>query len=134
MKKPFLYILLLVSIAIASCHEAMVEPTDAPKAALKAALDALHSDDLDTYLQSVDFSTEMDSLQLVCMKAVLSQHAEEQAAEGVSVQKVEMVDAVMESDSVCTVYYQQSYSGGASDVLSQKMVRQGDTWKIRLRN
>lgn len=98
------------------------------------ALEALNQEDYDTYLKHVDFGAEMDSAQEASMRDALKQHLEWQRSEYASVMSIDIVDAKMRGDSICTVYYQYTFADGKKEVSSQKMVRQGEVWKIRLRN
>lgn len=117
-----------------ACHEAIVEPTDAPKEALKVALDALCNDDIDGYLAYVDFGAEMDSAQEKSLRSVIRLHKQWQQAEHSSVASIDIVDAVMKGDTVCTVFYQYLYADSVKEIASQKMVRKDGVWKLRLRN
>ncbi|MBQ6965959.1 MAG: hypothetical protein IJP82_09790 [Bacteroidaceae bacterium] len=126
------YLLVIGLSCLVSCQEKTFE--EAAKETLKGALEALNRDDYDAYLQYVDFGTEMDSAQEVFMRNVLKQHLGWQRAERAAVVSIDMIDAQMQSDSVYTVYYQYTFADSTKEVASQKMVRHGEKWKIRLRN
>lgn len=119
-------------LCLSSCHELTLE--EKAKATLKEALEALNRDDHDVYLKSVDFGTEMDSVQEAVMRDALRQHLEWQRKERPAVVSIDMVDSKMHGDSICTVYYQYTFADSTKEVASQKMVRYGEEWKIRLRN
>lgn len=117
-------------LCLLSCQD----PAREPEGALQMALEALNREDYDTYLQHVDFGVEMDSAQEAFMRDALKQHLEWQRSKYAAVVGIDIVDAKMRGDSICTVYYQYTFADGKKEVSSQKMVRQGEVWKIRLRN
>ena len=119
-------------VCLASCREKTAD--EAAKAALKEALEALNREDYDAYLQHVDFGIAMDSTRQAMMRQVLRQHVGWRQSERAAVAAIEMVDAQMQGDSVCLVYYQYTFADSTKEVASQKMVRQGEEWKLRLRN
>ena len=101
---------------------------------LKEALEALEKDDHEAYLKHVDWGGEMDAVQTAYMKDVLRQHLGWRRSERAAVVSIDMIDAKMEGDTICTVYYQYAFADGTKEVVAQKMVRSGEDWKIRLRN
>lgn len=101
---------------------------------LKEALEALNKDDHEAYLKYVDMGEEMDPAKTAYMKDVLRQHLGWRRSERPAVVAIDMIDSQMEGDSICTVYYQYTFSDGTNEVGAQKMVRYGEAWKIRLRN
>lgn len=117
-------------LCLAACQEKSVGPTYA----LQEALEALNREDYDTYLQHVDFGTTMDSTQQATMRQVLRQHLGWRQSERAAVVGINMVEAKMLGDSICTVYYQYTFADSTKEVASQKMVRHGEIWKLRLRN
>ena len=119
-------------MCLTACHEYTAE--EAAQQVLKEALEALEKNDQDAYLQCVDFGADMDSAQTAYMKNVLRQHVGWRQSERAAVISIDMVDAQMQGDSICTVYYQYSFADGTKEVGAQKMIRYGEEWKIRLRN
>lgn len=119
-------------MCFSSCRELTSE--EKAKETLREALEALNQNDHDAYLQCVDFGTVMDSVQEAVMRDVLRQHLEWRRKERPSVVSIDMVDAKMHGDTICTVYYQYTFADSTKEVASQKMVRYGEDWKIRLRN
>ncbi len=117
-----------------ACHKAMTEPADAPKATLKSALEALNNDDIDAYIGFLDFGADMDSAQEASLRSVVRLHQQWHNTEHQEVKSVDVIDAVMKGDTVCTVYYQYTYSDSVKEVASQKMIRKNGVWKLRLRN
>lgn len=123
-------IILVCLLCLASCEEKEREP----EVVLKNALEALNREDYDAYLQRVDWGVEMDSTQTLYMKQALRQHVGWRRSERAAVVAIDVQDVKMQSDSVCTVYYQYTFADGTNEVSSQKMVRYGEDWKLRLRN
>lgn len=134
MKYLFLIPAFFLMICLASCHDKITLPEDAPKEALKTALDALNSDDYNTYISCVDGGEMMDSIQSKIFIQILRQHQDWLTHEKGTVASVEMIDGKMRGDTVCTVYYQYTYSDSTKEVMSQKMIRREGVWKIRLRS
>lgn len=123
-------IILACLLCLVSCEEKEREP----EVVLKNALEALNREDYDAYLQRVDWGVEMDSTQTLYMKQALRQHVGWRRSERAAVVAIDVQDVKMQSDSVCTVYYQYTFADGTNEVSSQKMVRYGEDWKLRLRN
>ena len=123
-------IILSCLLCLVSCEEKEREP----EVVLKNALEALNREDYDAYLQRVDWGVEMDSTQTLYMKQALRQHMGWRRSERAAVVAIDVQDVKMQSDSVCTVYYQYTFADGTNEVSSQKMVRYGEDWKLRLRN
>lgn len=123
-------IILACLLCLVSCEEKEREP----EVVLKNALEALNREDYDAYLQRVDWGVEMDSTQTLYMKQALRQHVGWRRSERAAVVAIDVQDVKMQGDSVCTVYYQYTFADGTNEVSSQKMVRYGEDWKLRLRN
>lgn len=123
-------IILSCLLCLVSCEEKEREP----EVVLKNALEALNREDYDAYLQRVDWGVEMDSTQTLYMKQALRQHVGWRRSERAAVVAIDVQDVKMQGDSVCTVYYQYTFADGTNEVSSQKMVRYGEDWKLRLRN
>ena len=123
-------IILSCLLCLVSCEEKEREP----EVVLKNALEALNREDYDAYLQRVDWGVEMDSTQMLYMKQALRQHVGWRRSERAAVVAIDVQDVKMQGDSVCTVYYQYTFADGTNEVSSQKMVRYGEDWKLRLRN
>ena len=129
----YAYIVLMFCVlGLTACHNY----TEVEKAqmTLKEALEALEKDDHEAYLKHVDWGGEMDVVQTAYMKDVLRQHVGWRRSERAAVVSIDMIDAKMEGDTICIVYYQYAFADGTQEVGAQKMVRYGDDWKIRLRN
>ena len=126
-----IYIILL-ALCFTACREKT--PEEEAQMTLKEALEALNKDDHEAYLKYVDMGEEMDPAKTAYMKDVLRQHLGWRRSERPAVVAIDMIDAQMEGDSICTVYYQYTFSDGTNEVGAQKMVRYGEAWKIRLRN
>lgn len=116
-----------------SCHENEIKEKGAGEYLLPA-ITALQQNDFDTYLSYTDVADNIDSVQYNLLFTLFCQHQDKQLAERGSVAKVEIVDTKYQSDSVTTVFYKLVYSNKSEEISSQKMVKVGDTWKIRIRN
>ena len=127
-----LHIYILLALCLVSCHE--LTPEEAARETLKEALEALERNDHDAYLKHVDLGADLDSSKTAYMKDVLRQHLGWRREERAAVVSIDMVDAKMQGDSICTVYYQYSFTDGTKEVGAQKMVKYGEEWKLRLRN
>jgi len=128
--KSKLILILGLVLCLVSCEEKEREPD----VVLKNALEALNREDYDAYLQRVDWGVEMDSTQVLYMKQALRQHLGWRRSERAAVVAIDVQDVKMQGDSICMVYYQYTFADGTKEVSSQKMVRYGEDWKIRLRN
>ena len=129
--KRFLPPVFLLLMCLVACSD---KKEQAPETALQTALEALEKEDYDSYLKAVDFGADMDSAQEAYMRDVLRQHLSWRRAKRENIVSIDMVDAIMKGDTVCTVYYQYTYADSTREVASQKMVRKGEVWKLRLRN
>lgn len=125
---------LLSFFFVFACQSGPKTPEDASKAVLEEALEALQAGNYDVYLEHADFGVSLDSLQKASMKSVLRQHQEWKRAERAEVFAVEVIDVHLLNDSVCTAHYQYVFADSTKEVVSQKMVRRGEDWKIRVRN
>lgn len=130
MVKSKLILILGLVLCLVSCEEKEREPD----VVLKNALEALNREDYDAYLQRVDWGVEMDSTQVLYMKQALRQHLGWRRSDRAAVVAIDVQDVKMQGDSICMVYYQYTFADGTKEVSSQKMVRYGEDWKIRLRN
>lgn len=124
----------IVIISMLLCLASCEDKTREPAGALEIALEALNRGDYDTYLQWVDMGSEMDAAQKSMMRHALKQHLEWRRAERAAVASIDMIDTQMQGDTICTVYYQYTFADSTKEVASQKMVKHGETWKLRLRN
>lgn len=134
MRNLQLFCCLLLLFFVTACHLGPKSPEDAAKTVLEEALEALQAGDYDAYLENADFGVSLDSLQIVSVKNVLRQHQEWKRAERAEVLAVEVIDVHLLNDSVCTAHYQYVFADSTKEVVSQKMVRCGEDWKIRVRN
>ena len=134
MKRFLPFFAVLFVVCLTACHEKIVAPEDAPKEALRSALEALNRGDYDTYMSYVDYGVEMDSVRKSYMRNAISQHVGWRTARKASVVAIDMVDAEMEGDSVCTVFYRYTFAAGADEVAVQKMVLNDGEWKLKVRD
>lgn len=134
MKVSQLKVLLAVCVAGLLCLTSCREEPSGPGVALREALEALNRADYDAYLQCVDFGVDMDSARTASMRSVLKQHLAWRQQERPAVADIRVVDTRMQGDTVCFVYYQYVFADSTREVAVQKMVQDGDRWKLRLRN
>ena len=128
--------IMAISVLILSgCNgKKFVDQSEPAREVLMDALTAMEQHDYGRYMQHVDLGEEMDTLQVDFVhKALVQYQSRMEATRGRSVD-VTIIDADMESDTVCSLFYQVTYADSTSEVASQKMVRTNGDWKIRLRN
>ena len=135
MKKIVVFVLtvLIASFAI-SCRDTEVDPKDAPAKAMIDALQKLYAHDYDAYLSCAELDGEDDSVHMELYKQILAQHQEYQYSAKGNVVEFDVVDVKFSGDTVCTVLYQLAFPDSTKEISSQKMVRVGDDWKIKIRN
>lgn len=121
-------------LLLAACFGGEESPAEQAKSVLGEALAALQRHDLEAYMQRADFSDNADSLQYVVILKALAQHQDRKEQQQGTVVRTEMVDARMLGDTVCTVFYQLVYADSTVELSSQKMIKRGKDWKLRLRN
>lgn len=134
MKRLLTYLPVLFAVCLMACHDKIAVPEDAPKEALQNALEALNRGDCDTYLSYVDYGVEMDSVRKSVMCDAIRQHIGWRTARKSSVVAIDVVDAKMSGDTVCSVFYRYTFADGTDEVAVQKMVRRDGEWKLRVRN
>lgn len=133
---PLWAVCISCAVLMSMCRQEPSPATVAGESLLKA-LRALDNDDVDAYLSHVDIGNgtcALDSGQTAYMKDALNQHLGWRRANRRKIVSIDVVNATMLCDSVCTIYYQYTYADSTGEVASQKMVRYGDEWKLRLRN
>lgn len=119
---------------VCGCRTEIADPVDVAKNTLIEALDSLHSHNYGKYISYVDFGEEMSDEQQKVMFHVLCQHQERLEILKGRISSCEIVGVDQESDSVVVLYYEMKFADSTSEVNSQKMVRVGTNWKIRVRN
>ena len=91
-------------------------------------------DNLDAYLQYVDFDGELDSVQFSAVRSMYRQYADFVRQTRGGVTGIDVLDADFESDTVCYVHYQLTFADSSSVTSMQKVILDGEIWKIRSRN
>ena len=134
MQKPLFLLLFLTAATLFVGCGGERTPQEEVKESFMGAMDALNNRRFDEYIDCVDFGCELDSIQKDVFVKTYSQYLERVQHYKGSLQKLEVVDVAFSSDSVCDVYYETLYSDSIAEQHSQKMVRIGDTWKIKARN
>lgn len=134
MRRLSLFILSVSMLTIlGGCNFQENDPAAVPKRVLLEALRHLEAHDYDAYLESVDMRCLTDSLQTDIMLRALSQHQTWQEVKKGKAD-IDIVEATMIGDTVCTVFYQLTYPDSTIEVSSQKMVLYEGQWRIRVRN
>ena len=121
-------------LALSACWSRKELPEDQATSAFLKAFSTLQGGDVEGYMQYVDFGGEMDSLQRSVLCRLLTQHQDLRVRQKGELLGIEAVDAQMQGDTVCTVFCQLTFADSTAELVSQKMVRVGEDWKVRLRN
>jgi len=133
--KKLLYINLVLQVFCAcSCQDENPDPYRSPETALDYALDSLYAHNYDVYIRSVALENGRHVLHEDVMSNLLKQHVQFIEEEKGEVVSCDIVRTDYQTDSLATVYYQLSFSSGATEVSSQKMMCQNGEWKLRIRN
>lgn len=133
--KNFLYIIAML-VLLSSCR-GQDEGLDSEQIAMQTLVDALtaiNSHDYEAYFNTLDLGTDIDSIQQEVIMRTIIQHQDWQDKRKGAVADIKSVNADIICDSVFIVYYQLTFSDSTCEVSSQKMVRHGDIWKLRVRN
>lgn len=130
-----LSVFLLLILPFTSCHEDenVVDETDA-HAVLVAALSSFYSDDVEGYLRYSDFDTQLDSVQVYFISKALHQRCSLIKRDKNGVLSIEPTSDSEQNDSVMNVYYNITYGDNTTESFIQKMKKQGEVWKLRLRH
>lgn len=113
------------------------EPEDItmkPKQDLKSALEAYYDNRLDTFCLCVDYGTELDSIQRQIIRATYQRDVAYTNQTFAGVRAVEPKTVIFESDTVAMVMYDIVYGDQSRESSSQKMIKVGESWKLRVRN
>lgn len=127
-------ILGLMLCTMQSCHEE-VDRTKAPREALQQALNLLVEGQYEDYFNCMDFGMDLDSTQRALFGEAVERQAVLTRELRSGLQGSRVLDAKMQSDSVCTVFFRQYYANGDSIDCAQKMVRNAEgKWLLRLKD
>lgn len=119
----------------AACTGGQPSPEEQVKDFLGQALVSLYiRNDLDAYLQEVDFDGELDSVQSAAVEAMHRQFADYLSQTHGGVTSVDVTGAEFESDSVCYVYYHLSFADSTELPSMHKVVYTDGRWRIKGRN
>ena len=125
-----------VALLSVSCLNSCADdnPYLTPQTALDYALDSLYAHNYGAYIRSVALENGKEVLQSDIMRNLLQQHVEAILEEKGEVIACDVVSVDYQTDSLATAYYQLSFSSGATEVSSQKLVASNGQWKLRIRN
>ena len=113
--------------------EKKTDATIAPRNAMEEALNAFYSNDFSSYVNMVDYGTELDSAERDVVLNIMSQYHERQSAKKGGVSRYEILSVDMPSDSLATVYYDLFFGNDSVEMCSEKMILRNGQWKIRVR-
>lgn len=132
-KSRFIPIIFILAIVL-GCKGEGKDPTEQPKQLLTDVVGMLDAHDYEGCLRYVDAGCELDSSQTAILLLAMKQYQERQEQRKGSVKQVEIVDAKLTTDTLCTVFCKLFFADGTEEVSSQKLVKSDGEWKIRLRN
>lgn len=90
--------------------------------------------DYESYLNDVDYGTDLDTVQQQMLIAMHKQFTDFQQKKHGAVAYVKMTDVSEEADSVCYVHYIVVYADSTQESSMMKVVEEGGEWKIKSRN
>lgn len=132
--KITIFQLLVILVAFTACSGESSSPESAVICSFSEAMSAIESDDFEGYVDRSDFGSDMDSVQRAFLCLALKQHKLKQTEKMGGTGSMSVVEVKFLSDSLCDVFYQLIYADSTKEVSSQRMIKVGDEWKIRLRN
>ncbi len=99
------------------------------------ALTALYiNNDIDEYMQYVDFDGELDSVQQRIVVTMYNQFLDYKRQVMGEVTGVRLIETEYKEDSVQYVHFQVQYADSTTESGMMKVIRDGDGWKVRGRN
>ncbi len=124
-----------LTLVLSGCfNERKISPQDAPKVALQKVLDSLYAGNYDTYINAIYDDTGIGVIPKPIVRKLLRQHVEATSMDKGNVIACSVSDAVFQSDTLATVYYDIVFADSTKENNSQKMVRVGTDWKLVIRN
>lgn len=134
MKRFLPYVMFLLVGCLMACHDKIVAPEDEAKETLRSALEALGNGDYDAYMDCVDYGAAMTPEKRSVMRDVLRQHVGWRTERKGAVASIDIVDAEMDGDSACAVFYRYVYADGTEEMAMQEMVHRDGVWKLKARH
>ena len=122
---------ILLFVILCVCFIACVEESDEVKLQqlVVKSVNALHEGDIDTYLQAVDYGTELDSLHENLIRQMLNRYANHVSRLG-GLELVEANTCTIENDSIARVGYVLAFQNGTRESRIAQLVHKADGWKI----
>lgn len=125
---------LLLTIVPTSCLHRSDNPTEEPRKAMQAALDAQLRGDDDAYIQHIDFALDADSTALPLYRILFLQQKQRMKATRGGLMSAHIDTVRLLSDTVAGVFFTEIYANGDSVPSYHKLVRKQGVWRIRVRN
>lgn len=119
-------------LSLSSCEDK--DPASASRTTLLKAMNKLQKGDVEGYCRYLDFGQELDSLTEAQIAKMWVMHEKINLNTKGEVMAVDVVKVDVVADTLTTVYYKIKYASGNEEVSSDKLVRIGGEWKIRVRN
>ena len=90
--------------------------------------------DYESYMESVDYGTELDTVQTQMILALHRQFADRMEKTHGRVVSVGISDMKAEADTVSFVHYTVTYADSTEQATMMKVVENNGTWRIKSRN
>jgi len=134
MRKGLCIILAVAVLSAVGCRPKADDRTEEPRRIMQQALNEFLRGEYGQFMSRLDFGGDFDSLQeeAVSLAFIRQQQVVREARSGM--QGALVVSAKMQSDSVATVFFREYFANGDSLDCSQKLVRKGGEWRLRMRN
>lgn len=122
-----------VVVYILACVLFLACSTESDEAKLQqfvvTSVTALHEGDIDTYLQAVDYGSELDTLHEQLLRQMLSRYVDNVSRFG-GLEFVEANTCTINNDSVASVGYVLMFKDGTRESRIAQLARLADGWKI----
>lgn len=129
----YAFVLLVLCCCMNACGDSEDQYAQ-PKEDLKNAMDLYYRNSLDSFYMYLDFGEELDTVQRTIIMASYRLHLAQVNNEFQGVKSIEPKLVRVESDTVVYVVYDLVYGNRQRETSSQKMIKEGDNWKLRIRN
>jgi len=127
-RKSIIFSLALLLATLVSCgksEETLLQET------VTEAVTALCEGDVDNYLQHTDFGSEVDSLHVSLLKAMLKRYVSAVERKG-GLEAISFTQCAKETDSVACVSYTVRYKDGTDEHKLASLVKKEGRWRMRV--